>query len=143
MKTINVATLDSDAKIPTRTYQTDAGMDLYALIDVPYQPDDVILVHTGIAVEVPHGYVGLVRDRSSVGKSGLKVTAGVVDPGYTGDVSVVLLNLSGQHGCIKAGQKIAQMLIIPVATPEIVEVTSLQAAANERGNKGFGSSGAW
>lgn len=139
MKTIQVKKLASDATLPTRANSHDAGMDLYASEDVEYKPNDLIVVPTKISVGIAPGYVGLVRDRSSVSKSKLKVTAGVVDAGYTGEVMVVMLNLSGQHGSIRRGQKFAQMLIIPVVTPEVVEV--LHLGQTERGDKGFGSSG--
>jgi dUTP pyrophosphatase len=139
MKTVKVKRLKDTATLPTRAHEFDAGMDLYASEDVEYRPGNLILVPTAIAVEIPSGYVGLVRDRSSVSKTKLKVTAGVVDAGYTGEVCVVLLNHSGEYGCIRKGSKIAQLLIIPVATPSIVEVSEL--SDSERGDKGFGSSG--
>lgn len=140
MKKLKTMKMSEDAKLPTRAHADDAGADLYASADVSYKPGDIIVVPTQVAMGIESGYVGLVRDRSSVSKKGLKVTAGVVDAGYTGEVQVVLLNLSGKHGCIQKGEKFAQILILPVATPEIVEVTSLADSA--RGAKGFGSSGA-
>jgi dUTP pyrophosphatase len=139
MEPIKIKKLHPEAVLPTRAHPNDAGMDLYALADVPYKPGDCIVVPTGVAISVPEGYVGLVRDRSSVSKQRLKVTAGVIDAGYTGESCVVLLNLSGEHGCIKRGSKIAQMLLIQVATPAVEEVVEL--AASPRGAKGFGSSG--
>ena len=144
MKTINIKRFMDDkgekqGYVPTRAHDTDAGMDLYAAEDTPYKPGDIISVSTKVAVEIAPGYVGFVRDRSSVSKSGLKVTAGIIDAGYTGECVVVLLNLSGQHGCVRKGSKIAQILILPVATPSIFEVGEL--GASTRGNKGFGSSG--
>jgi dUTP pyrophosphatase len=135
-----VKKLDKRAILPTRTHTDDAGLDLYAAVDVPYRPGEVFIVPTNVAVAIDKGYVGLMRDRSSVSKTGLKVTAGVVDAGYTGEMSVVLINLSGLHGCIKAGAKIAQFIIIPISLPNVVEVDNLEET--ERGCKGFGSSGA-
>lgn len=141
MKQIKVKRLDTQAMLPTRAHAHDAGLDLYCLMDTSYKPGEVVKVPTGVAMDIEPGYVGLVRDRSSVSKQALKVTAGVVDAGYTGEVCVMLLNLSGEHGCIRAGQKIAQVLIVPVALPEVIEVEAVAASA--RGDKGFGSSGAW
>lgn len=138
MKSVNVKKLHKDAVLPTRAYQDDAGLDLYASEDVPYKPNSVLLVPTQIAMEIEPGYVGLIRDRSSVSKSKLKVTAGVVDASFRGHIEVVLLNLSGDHGHIKKGQKIAQMLCVPIATPVVREVLELSGTA--RGSKGFGSS---
>lgn len=139
MKTIRVKRLGSEAILPTRSNLHDAGLDLYASADVEFKPNDIVVVPTQIAVGIEPGYVGLIRDRSSVSKTKLKVTAGVVDAGYTGEIMVVMLNLSGQHGSIRRGQKFAQMLVIPVATPEVVEAAHL--GQTERGDKGFGSSG--
>lgn len=140
METINVKLLNKHAIAPTRAHSWDAGLDLYASEDVPYKPDTIVTVSTGVAMAVPVGYVGLVRDRSSVSKQGLKVTAGVVDAGYTGEIGVVILNLSNQHGCIRKGQKIAQILLLPVSTPLVAVVDELPSST--RGDKGFGSSGA-
>lgn len=139
MKQINVKKLDKNADLPTRNNADDAGLDLYASEDVSYKPGDIIIVPTQVAMEIEPGYVGLVKDRSSVSKTKLKVTAGVVDAGYRGSVDVVFLNLSGEHGCIRKGNKIAQLLIVPVATPVVREVNELSNTA--RGSKGFGSSG--
>jgi dUTP pyrophosphatase len=140
MKWINILKLKSEATLPTRAHPEDAGLDLYADEDVSFKPGQVFVVATNVAMEIEPGYVGLVRDRSSISKSGLKTTAGVVDAGYRGSLDVVFINLSGEHGCIKKGQKIAQLLLIPVATPVVREVTALSGTA--RGVKGFGSSGA-
>lgn len=131
--------LTKEATLPTRSHTHDAGLDLYASHDVSYKPNDIIRVPTGVAIAIDVGFVGLLRDRSSVGSKALKVTAGVIDTGYTGEVDVVLLNLSGQHGCIKAGSRIAQLLVMPIALPEVVEVETF--TPSERGDKGFGSSG--
>ena len=140
MQLINVKKLKENATLPTRAHDEDAGLDLYASEDVKYIAGQVVVsVPTGVAIEVVDGYVGLVRDRSSVSKSGLKVTAGVVDAGYTGEVSIVMLNVSGKNGKINKGQKIAQMLVFAISTPRVREVTEFRPSA--RGDKGFGSSG--
>ncbi len=140
MKTVRVKRLEPDTTLPTRAHPTDAGMDIYAWRTVKFSADDVVvIVPTKVAVEVPEGYVGLIRDRSSISKRGLKVTAGVIDCGYTGDPCVVFLNVSRSEGVVEKGSKIAQILLLPVATPEIVEVKELDETG--RGSKGFGSSG--
>lgn len=136
---IETVRLDKNATLPTRANPDDAGLDLYALENTTCRSGETVIVRTGVAVGVPKGHVGLVRDRSSMAVNGFKVNAGVIDAGYTGELKVVLLNLSGEHSCILKGQKFAQMLIIPVATPAVVEVEKLGASA--RGENGFGSSG--
>lgn len=118
---------------------------MFCCEDTPYKPieqsfQNVIKVPTGISVEIPVGYVGLIRDRSSVSMTGLKVTAGVIDAGYTGEVNVCLLNVAAEHGCVQKGQKIAQILLIPVVTPA-VEVVEELTTESDRKEKGFGSTG--
>lgn len=139
MERIRIVKMDATAITPTRGHSYDAGLDLYCSENTPYKPGEIIKVSTKIAIEVPPGYVGLVRDRSSISLTRLKVTAGIIDTGYTGELCVVLLNLSGEHGCIKAGQKIAQLLIVPVMLPEVEVVDKLDALGG-RADKGWGSS---
>ena len=90
-------------------------------------------------MEIPAGFVGLIRDRSSMGKRGITTLAGVVDAGYRGEVLVMLHNLNEESIEFEAGSKIAQMLILPVSTAPVVEVEEL--ADSDRGERGFGSSG--
>lgn len=132
--------MNSKAIIPTRSFPTDAGLDLYCCEDTPYKGGELIKVPTKIAVQIPEGYVGLIRDRSSVSLTKLKVTAGVIDVGYTGEVNVVLLNLADNWGCVRAGQKIAQLLIIPIETPAVNVVEKFEESAGRK-MSGFGSSG--
>ncbi|MEX0933508.1 MAG: dUTP diphosphatase, partial [Candidatus Paceibacterota bacterium] len=95
---------------------------------------------TGIAMEIPQGYVGLIWDKSGVSlKRGIKVLGGVIDAGYRGEIRIGLINLGSETVSFEAGQKVAQMLIQSVASPEIVEVTEL--GDTERGEGGFGSTG--
>jgi dUTP pyrophosphatase len=148
MKTLEVYKLDPEAKVPTRNLSTDAGLDLYALEDVFVLKNRTALVKTGIAVNIPSGYVGKVEDRSSMALKGLRVGGGIIDTGYSGDVSVILHNLNndtehnfyGYDGVqVRKGQKIAQLLLIKVETPEVKVVENLWES--ERGAKGYGSSG--
>jgi dUTP pyrophosphatase len=138
--------LNQKALIPTRSHPTDAGLDLYCQENTSYKPGDLVKVPTGIAIEIPKGYVGLIRDRSSVSLQKLKVTAGVIDCGYTGEVNVVLLNLAegkDGHGCVQRGQKIAQILLVPVETPEVEVVEDFAPTEAGRKEQGFGSTGAF
>lgn len=140
MQLINVKKLDENATIPTRAHDEDAGLDLYSSADVGYTADQlIVVVPTGIATEIVDGYVGLIRDRSSVSRSGLKVTAGVVDAGYTGEIVIVFLNLSKKAGVISKGQKIAQMLVFAISTPRVRLVDEFRPTT--RGENGFGSTG--
>lgn len=140
MEKVKVKFLDKKAITPTRGHDYDAGLDLYCIENTAYKPGELVKVPTGIAVQIPVGYVGFIRDRSSVSLTKLKVTAGIIDAGYTGEVNVVILNLSGDHGCIKAGQKIAQLLILPVMLPKVEVVEDFESEGG-REAKGFGSTG--
>ena len=134
-----VKRLAADAILPTRTHPNDAGMDLYGLEDVVLGPNQGKVARTGIAIALSDGFVGLVADRSSLAKKGIKTAGGVIDAGYRGELQIVLWNLSNTEIRLCRGDRIAQLLILPIVTPEIIEVTELDAT--QRGAKGFGSSG--
>jgi dUTP pyrophosphatase len=136
---LNVKKLSDNAKVPYRAYEHDAGLDLFSLNSFKLAPGETFPVATGIAVEIPVGFVGLCRDRSSMGRKGISVLAGVIDSGYRGEILVVLHNLTQEHFEFEAGSKIAQMLLLPVSTMPTFEVEEL--GTSERGEKGFGSSG--
>jgi dUTP pyrophosphatase len=127
--------------VPKRSNPGDAGLDLYAYEDVFIPIGGRTIVKTGIAMEVPFGFVGKIEDRSSMASKGLKTSGGIIDHGYTGEIGVILTNqnITGTGYQIKKGDKIAQILINPIALPEIIPVTEL--SESERGDKGFGSSG--
>jgi dUTP pyrophosphatase len=131
--------LDPAAIIPTRAHHDDAGLDLYGLEDATVAPGEGKLLRTGVAVAVPAGHVGLVCDRSSLAKRGLKTAGGVIDAGYRGELGVVVWNISSAPQAVKKGERIAQMLVVPIATPAPVETADLGVTA--RGAGGFGSTG--
>ncbi len=139
MKNLEIMKTHSAAVVPSRAYAHDAGLDLVTLEGANLKPGEGRIFPTGIAVAIDPGFVGLICDRSSMGKRGLRTLGGVVDSGYRGEVGVILWNVSDAHQMIEAGQKIAQLLILPVSTPQVVTVTKLSDA--ERGAQGFGSSG--
>jgi dUTP pyrophosphatase len=134
-----VRRLDPAALLPTRAHADDAGLDLYALEDCVVPSGEGRLLRTGVAVAVPAGHVGLVCDRSSLAKRGLKTAGGVIDAGYRGELGVMIWNLSREPQPVKKGERCAQMLVIPIATPAPVEAEDLGATA--RGAGGFGSTG--
>lgn len=128
-----------NAILPTRAHADDAGLDLYTLEDVVIEPGQGRMARTGIAMALPDRHVGLICDRSSLAKKGLKTAGGVVDAGYRGEVQVVLWNLSREAIRVAAGERVAQMLILPIATPAPVEAHDL--GQTTRGQGGFGSTG--
>jgi dUTP pyrophosphatase len=141
--TLKVRRLDGRAQLPRRAYPGDAGLDLYALEDAVLDPGERASVRTGIAVEIPDGEAGLVLPRSGLAaRHGIALVnaPGLIDAGYRGEVLVLLLNTDRDATfMIAAGDRIAQLVLVKVQTPEIVEVEEL--AVSERGAGGFGSSG--
>ena len=130
MKAVRVKKLHPNAKLPTYGSACAAGADLYACLDtaVTVEPGEIFWVPTGIALEVPAGCAGLIYARSSMGaKRGLAPAnkVGVVDSDYRGEIRVVLLNHSKHPQTIEPGERVAQLLITPVLTPEYVESDTL------------------
>jgi len=137
---LKVKKLKEDAKLPLRKREGDAGLDLYSVEEVILQPGEWKAVPTGVAVEIPKGYFGLIKDRSGLAlKHALHCLAGVVDENYRGEVKVVLINLGGEPIRLEKHTRIAQLVIIPYLPVEVREVKEL--SETERGEGGFGSSG--
>ena len=131
--------LDAGAYKPVKAHEADAGFDLFAREDVILGPDKTSRVDTGVHVLIPDGYVGLVLPCSSYNCAGVTTSTGVIEAGYTGSISVVLL--SKYYLRIFAGNRIAQLVIVPLPEVRLVE-GNVTAHKSERGCGGFGSSGA-
>lgn len=127
------------AKLPTRAHEGDAGLDLYSTENYTLFPGDIAGIKTGIRMQIPLGFAGLVWDKSGLAMQGLHTIAGVIDSNYRGEIIVLVKNLSEDIFNIAAGQKIAQILIQKIETPEIIEGEIDDET--ERGGNGFGSSG--
>ena len=137
---IKVKQLNITATVPTRTYATDAGLDLSSSEDAIMHPGERKLIGTGIAISIPDGYVAYVKPRSGLAvKHGIDVMAGVIDSSYRGEVKALLVNLSQEPFYIGEGDRIAQLVIHKVEVWHPLVVNKLDDA--ERGDKGFGSSG--
>lgn len=130
--------LDAGAYRPTKAHPSDAGYDLYAREDVELAADKTFKVDTGVHVLIPEGFVGLVLPRSSFSSMGVATATGVIDAGYTGSISVVLVSKFDLK--IFAGNRIAQLVIVPLPEIRLVE-GDVMAHKSERGCGGFGSSG--
>lgn len=139
MTNLTVKRLSADAKTPTRAHTGDAGLDLYSLNDVTLTPHEPVRVPLGVAMALPEGHVGLICDRSSLGSKGIRVLGGVVDAGYRGEVQVVLINLRNEALTLARGDKIAQMLVLPVNLCAVEERDELGTTVRDTG--GFGSTG--
>lgn len=139
MKELRILRLEEHSKLPTRANPEDAGLDLYALEGVVVEPGVGLRVRTGVALEIERGWVGMIADRSSLASRGLKTAGGIIDAGYRGEIQVILWNLSGESISLNAGDRVAQLLLIPVGLASVREVCSLSESG--RGTGGFGSSG--
>lgn len=139
---IAVRRVREGAVLPRQAYDGDAGFDLAACEGLTLAPGERAVVPTGIAVEIPEGYAGFVQPRSGLAaRHGIGVvnSPGLIDPGYRGEIRIVLLNTDIREAfTVEPGMRIAQLVIAPVAAVRLVEVEEL--AGSERGARGFGSS---
>lgn len=136
---LKIKKLHPEAKLPGFAHTDDAGMDLFALEKTILQPGVKKNISTGIAAEIPEGYVGLIWDKGGMANQGLHTIAGVIDAGYRGDITILIINFSDKPLVIEKGQKFAQMLIQKIERPEILEVSELSNTIRETGK--FGSTG--
>ena len=140
MLRVKVKKLREDAVLPAYAHRGDAGMDLCALDECVIGAGKRKLVPTGISMELPEGYFASIRGKSGLAyKKGIAILGGVVEYTYRGDYGVIVLNTSDEDFVVKAGDKIAQVVIAPVATAEVEEVGELDESV--RGGDGFGSTG--
>ena len=168
MDQLQIKLLSDNATLPTRNHSTDAGFDIYAAETITLDPQEKALIATDIAVNIPKGYVGLLTSRSGVSsKTHLVIETGKIDAGFTGNMKINIKNdmqryrvksttyldiknenIERSYNDIKAlhtykinkGDKLAQLVIVPIWTPTLQEVDKF-SEVSERGEKGFGSSG--
>jgi dUTP pyrophosphatase len=147
---VKVFRINPLAKLPEYAHPGDSGMDLQSMIDVELSPGTPVKIHCGIALALPEGYEAQIRPRSSLSAKGIYCAFGTIDRGYTGELAAVLTLQAGGGGAfeflraaeIKAGDRIAQLVIAPVAAAMVEEVDSAEALGEtQRGAAGFGSTG--
>jgi dUTP diphosphatase len=140
---LRVAKLKDEATVPSRAHEGDAGLDLYACEAAHLGPGERWSVGTGVAVEIPEGHAGLVLPRSGLARDhgiALVNSPGLIDAGYRGEVRVLLLNTDpAEIFRLEPGERIAQLVVVPIGPAEPIEVDALSESA--RGDGGFGSSG--
>jgi dUTP pyrophosphatase len=140
---VQVKRLHPGALVPRRAYTGDAAFDLHAAVDVDLAPHERAVVPTGIALGLPAGVAALTVPRSGLAaRHGITIVnaPGLIDPGYRGEVQIVLLNTDTEHTfAVRAGDRIAQLLLVGLVDAELGEVDEL--GDTERGERGFGSSG--
>ena len=136
---IKVKKLNPAAKLPLRAHATDSGADLFALTRTVLPPHAVTHVHTGVCVELPEQTSGIIWGKSSVESKGIKAMAGLVDAPYRGELIVCMYNLNDTEFVFEAGQKVAQLVVLPTIYPSFEEAAELSDTT--RGSGGFGSTG--
>lgn len=137
---LKIKKIHPEAKLPKYATSGDAGMDLFAVEEVSVEPGEIVRIKSGVAMEIPEGYVGLCWDKSGLSmKHGIKVLAGVIDSSFRGELVMAVINLGKDTYTFEKGHKVMQMLIQKVEHVEIMETNDL--SETERGEGGFGSTG--
>ncbi|MEK7572313.1 MAG: dUTP diphosphatase [Patescibacteria group bacterium] len=136
---IKIKKLKENAKLPKYHHPGDVGMDLYAMETVTILPMGHARLWHGFALEFENGYAAVIKDKSSISKSGLHIMGGVFDAGYRGEYNTHLVNLSDKSYIIEEGDKISQLIIYPVAIVDLEETDELSNSS--RGEGAFGSTG--
>lgn len=133
---INVK-LDKGAYMPERAHEEDAGADIRTPRAFSIEPRGSATIHTGVHVELPYGTVGMIKTKSGLNHNHDIVTEGVIDRGYTGEIVVKMHNLGDQHKFFNRGDKITQLVVMPIVLTKFREVSMV--FGGERGDNGFGS----
>ena len=132
--------LDEGAIMPTRAHEFDAGLDLYTQKDILLNPCSMVVVDTGVHIQIPQYFVGFIKSRSGLmAKNEICAGEGTIDCDYTGSIKVMLFNHSREYRYLKSGDRIAQLVITPCILPKLVKFESLEET--ERGDCGLGSTG--
>lgn len=141
--------LDKGAKMPTRAHEWDGGLDIYSPESIILYAGDSVAIDTGVHIEIPKGFCGMLASKSGLNVKHGITGEGIIDHGYTGSICVKLYNNNTGDDAppfhfFEKGDKLIQLLIVPIETPELVEVETiaeLYGEETERGADGFGSSG--
>lgn len=131
--------LRKDAYMPERAHETDAGYDLYSPISAVIPANSHVNISTGVSVQIPNGYCGFIKSRSGLNSKCGLTSEGVIDSGYRGEIVVTLRNNTNEPYTVKRGDKISQIVFLPVFTEEMEAVDVLDES--DRGEAGFGSTG--
>lgn len=131
--------LDNGARMPTKAHRADAGFDLYSRETVIIPARESTTFDTGVHMQIPEGFVGFLKSKSGLNVKHGITSEGVIDSGYTGSIVVKLYNHSGKDYKIQIGDKISQIVLLPIAMTDLELVKEFEMS--ERGNNGFGSSG--
>lgn len=136
---LHIKKIVPNAELVPLDHESDAGMDIRLIEDITLPPHVPTKIRSGLAVEIPLGYVGLLWDKSSIGAMGVKTLGGVVDAEYRGEIFIVLVNMTDEAISFPSGRKIVQLLIQKCEQPSVEYVEELSSTS--RGESGFGSTG--
>lgn len=140
--TLPTQLLDPAAAPPARSRSGDAAYDLSALAGATIAPGSRVVVGTGVAVAIPEGWCGLIVPRSGLAaRDGVVPVLGLIDPNYRGELRITLRNQGDEVYAVSAGDRIAQLLLLPFGGPAVAIVDELPLGPDDRGTGGFGSSG--
>lgn len=131
--------LDKDAIMPNKAHKEDAGFDLFSRDTVAINPKSSQVFDTGVHIQIPYGYVGFLKSKSGLNVKYNITSDGVIDAGYTGSVCVKLYNHGDSYYMVHKGDKITQLVILPIPEVSLTETETLDAS--DRGDNGFGSTG--
>tara|TARA_Y100000034_G_C6572766_1_gene248288 strand:+ start:61 stop:486 length:426 start_codon:yes stop_codon:yes gene_type:complete len=137
---VRIKKLDKELETPIYAAENDAAFDLRSKVNIEMQPGEKVIVPSGLAIEIPPGFVGNIRGRSGLAaKHSINTMAGIIDAGYRGEIGVVMINHSNEVFKIERNMRIAQMLIMPIVQAKLTVVDELTDTS--RGEGGFGSTG--
>lgn len=139
MPILKAKKLDPSAKLPVAAHAGDLGYDLFVLEDTFIPAAEQVKVRTGIALEFPQGWGGVIKDRSSMASRRIYTSAGVIDPGYRGEILILMRNDNNEGFTLMAGDKIAQIIPLKAQNLQVIEVSELSETPRSEG--GFGSTG--
>lgn len=139
-ETFNVV-LDEDAKLPVKAHIEDAGFDIFSRNDAVIKAGSFALFDTGVHIDIPKGYVGFLKSKSGLNCKYSIVSEGVIDAGYTGSIVVKLYNHGVADYIVNKGDKISQIVFLPIPNIKLNKIEKQELAQTDRGNAGFGSTG--
>ena len=131
--------LDKDSIMPNKAHKEDAGFDLFSRDTVTINPNSSQVFDTGVHIQIPYGYVGFLKSKSGLNVKYNLTSEGVIDAGYTGSICVKMYNHGDSYYMVHKGDKITQLVILPIPEVSLIETETLDAS--DRGDNGFGSTG--
>lgn len=131
---MKIAKVNNKVKIPSKSHELDCGLDMYLLDDVTFHPFQTLCLDSGLSMDIPEGFAGVLVPRSSIAKKGIIIHPAIIDPGYKGEVHIIATNCSHNLYSFKAGDRLCSLVCYSILNPTI-------NPEDNRGTGGLGSSG--